>query len=393
MNILFLHRNFPGQFKHLINHLLKDSSNKITFITANQDVEIEGVEKIVYEASKNVSTDDCLKSYDEAILNGKAVANIVNQMKEKGYKPDVIYTHSWGVGMFMKDIYPDTPLIGYFEWFYNTKNSDFGYITKEDSTESKQKVRCKNADILIDLYSCDMGISPTQWQKSQFPKEFHSKINVIHDGIDTEICKPNKNAKFLNFSANDEVITYTTRGMELYRGFPNFIKAIEILQQKRPSTHFVIAGHDETFYGLKLNGKTYKEIMLEQTNLDLSRVHFVDFLPYEEYIKLLQVSSVHVYLTVPFVLSWSILEAMACGCCVVASSTQPVLEIIKDNQNGLLCEFFNINELVEKIEYALDNPEKIKLIKENARKTILDNYSLEKVLPKHLEILHSKFDV
>jgi len=400
MNILFLHRNFPAQFKHIVKELAKDSNNNIVFITSNIDVQIQEVTKIVYELKREMSKDchQYLEFYEEAILHAQAALEAALALKQKGFKPDVIYGHDWGVAMFMKDLFPDVPMLCYFEWFYNSEGTDFDFFIKNHTIDEKEKLRCKNSYILTDLYSCDAGISPTNWQKAQFPKEFQDKIKVIHDGIDTDVCKPNENlkgAKFLvkdkniELSADDEVITYATRGMEPYRGFPNFMKAVEILLKKRLKTHIVIAGEDKVFYGMKLNDKSYKELMLEEFDIDLSRVHFVGHLPFDEYINLLQISSAHIYLTYPFVLSWSVLEAMSMGCCVIASDTQPVAEIVKDKYNGFLFDFFNITQLVKNVEYALDNQYKMQEIRQNARQSIIDNYSLKELLPKHIEFIKS----
>ena len=253
--------------------------------------------------------------------------------------------------------------------------------------------RCRNAQIALDMLACDKGISPTYWQKSQFPKDLQHKIEVLHDGIDTDYFVPNPDAVLkipnsnIELSTKDEVITYATRGMEPYRGFPQFMEMTEKLLKKRPRVHVVIGGEDRVCYGAKLAKGTYKEIMLNKLNLDMSRVHFTGSLPYIEYKKLLQISSAHVYLTYPFVLSWSILEAMSCGCCIIGSQTAPVEEVIKDNENGLLVDFFDIEALVSKIEYTLDNQDKVSILRENARKTIVDNYDLKKMLPKHIEII------
>lgn len=398
MNILFLHRNFPGQFKNLISHLLKNSDNKIVFVTNNSATHLEGVRNVVYEP-KVMPTDEnnYLRFFEEDITHADAAAKVLVKLKNDGFVPDVIYGHSWGETLFVKDIFPDTPFVCYFEWFYNAVDTDFDFYIKSQTDEQKAKLRCKNSSILLDLQSCDGGITPTLWQKYQFPKEFQEKIKVVHDGIDTDFFKPSSEAAFrvdsLKFSANDEVVTYATRGLEPYRGFPNFMKAIEILLKKRPNLQIVIAGEDEVFYGMKLEGKTYKQLMLEECDIDLTRVHFVGKLLYEKYLNLLQISSAHVYLTVPFVLSWSMLEAMSCGCCVVASNTQPVIEVVKDKYNGLLFEFFNISQQVETIEFALDNRQKALELGKNARKTIIENYSLDKTLPEQIKLLKSLISI
>jgi len=393
MNILFLHRNFPAQYRHIAFELAKDPSNKVFFITNNDTLQIEGVNKIVYKLKREVP-ENChkyLRFFEESIIHGQAAAEAAYALKNSGFKPDVIYGHTWGPTMFMKDIYPDVPLLCYFEWFYNTEGADVGFDGRKLSIDDSAKMRCRNSHLYVDLDVCDAGLSPTHWQKSQFPKEFQNKIKVLHDGVDTDFCRPNKDAKFvvkeknLELTAKDEVITYATRGMEAYRGFPEFMRAVEKLLKKRPNAHVVIAGEDRVCYGPKLANTTYKEMMLKELKLDMNRVHFVGGLPFNEYVALLQISSAHVYLTFPFILSWSALDAMSIGCCVIASDTQPVTEFMKDNYDALFVDFFNVNKLVEKIEYALDNQDKMQEIRSNARKTVVDNYALKDLLPKHIE--------
>lgn len=394
MNILFLHRNFPAQFRHISAELAKDPKNKIVFITNNDKLELPGITKIIYKLKREVPK-DChryLRFYEESIIHAQATAEAALASKEKGFKPDVIYGHTWGQTMFMKDVYPDVPLLCYFEWFYNAEGSDVDFGGKILNIDERAKLRCKNSHLLVDLYTCDAGICPTNWQRNQFPKKFHNDIKVLHDGVDTDFCKPDNNAKFvikdkaLTLTKEDEVITYATRGMEAYRGFPEFMRAAAILLKKRPNLQVVIGGEDRVCYGPQIVGTTYKEMMLKELpDLDMKRIHFVGGLPFNEYVSLLQISSAHVYLTYPFVLSWSALDAMACGCCIVASKTPPVLEFMQDNHNALFFDFFNIDEQVEKIEYALDNKDKMQELRHNARKTVVDNYALKDLLPKHIE--------
>jgi glycosyltransferase involved in cell wall biosynthesis len=220
-------------------------------------------------------------------------------------------------------------------------------------------------------------------------------IKVLHDGVDTDFCKPDENAVFkvkiddqeLEFTAKDEVISYATRGMEAYRGFPEFMKAAAILLKKRPNLHVLVGGEDRVCYGPKLADTTYKQLLMKQLDIDESRVHFIGLVPYDQYIKMLQITSAHVYLTYPFVLSWSLMDAMACAAPIVASNTPPVLEVMQDNYSGLLFDFYNIDQQVEKIEYALDNKDKMKEIRDNARKTMLEKYALKDLLPQHIEYI------
>lgn len=402
MNILFLHRDYPAQFKYIVLALANDPNHTVTFVTENDYVDIKGVNKVLYkpQKKKSSSNDPCLVLYEDVLCYAKPAAQKIQELKKQGYKPDIIYGFGfWGLNIFVRDIFPDVPLVSYCEWFFNTEGADIGFDGQTFSDTVKSELRCKNSHILVDLYSSDACISPTQWQKQQFPKEFHNKFTVIHDGIDTETCKPDSSAKFLikdenlELTLNDEVITYGTRGMEPYRGFPQFMEAAEMLLKKRPNAHIVIAGADKNYYGPALSKGTYKKYMLDRLDLDLSRVHFVGGLSFYDFISLLQISSAHVYATFPYILSWSILNAMSVGCCVVASDTAPVQEVMTDNYNGLLYDFYNIDQLVEKVEYALDskinNKEKIQEIRNNARQTVLDKYDVRKLINLQANFLYS----
>lgn len=396
MKFLFSHRNFPAQFRHILLELAQDPTNEIVFLTGTQNnIEIKGVKKVVYKLKREVPK-NChryLRQYEEAVIHGQAAAEAAISLKLQRFIPDVIYAHSWGNSMFLKDVFPNTPQLNYCEWYYNAKGADIGFNGEVVNEDRLALTKCKNAQLLIDLVNCDKGICPTQWQKKQIPKEFHNKIEVIHDGIDTDYFIPDENAVLkipntnIELSAKDEVITYATRGMEPYRGFPQFMEIAEKLLKLRPNLHVVIGGEDRVCYGPKPKNGSFKEIMLNKLELDLSRVHFTGGLPYGKYRKLLQISSVHVYLTYPFILSWSLLEAMSTGCSIVASKTASIEEVIKHNENGLLVDFYDIDEFVKQINYLLDNPQEN--LRKNARQTVVDNYNLKKLLPKHIEILKS----
>lgn len=396
--ILFIHPNFPAQFRHLARVLGKDPKYNVFYATKREEGQIEGVKKIIYQPSREVNpeTHHYIRNLEGAVLQGQALYRVGLQLKEKGFYPDIIYGHSgWGPTLFMKDLFPKSQFIGYYEWFYNAYGADADFDPSDPLTvDDHARIRVKNSPILIDLYSCDRGLSPTQWQKQQFPPEYQSKITVLHDGVDTDYFKPNPSTKLkidsinLDLSHVSEIVTYIGRGMEPYRGFPQLMETIGILQQRRPKTHFVVVGQNRVAYGKQLpNGETYLDLMLKKVSLDLSRVHFTGLLPYDDYLKVLQVSSAHIYLTRPFVLSWSMLESMATGCALVASNTEPVREIIRDNYNGLLVPFFDVEKIADKVEYALDNPEIMAKIRQKARETIVKEYNLSDLLEKHLNWL------
>ncbi|MCJ8278634.1 MAG: glycosyltransferase family 4 protein [Rivularia sp. ALOHA_DT_140] len=396
MRILFLHPNFPAQFRHLAVALAKNSNNQVVFGTNRREGSLPGVVKAIYSSSREVrpETHHYVRPLEKAVLQGQGVYRLAEELKQKGFIPDIVYGHSgWGPTLFIKDAFPKATLLCYFEWFYQAHGSDADFDPKDPlNPDDEARIRIKNAPILIDLYGCDRGLSPPDWQRQQFPTEYRSKITVNHDGIDTEYFQPQPGAKLvlprinLDLSGVDEIITYVARGMEPYRGFPQFIETVALIQQKRPNSHVVIVGEDRVAYGKQLpDNQTYKQLMLEKVALDLSRVHFTGLLPYGEYLQVLQASSVHIYLTRPFVLSWSMLEALSTGCLIVASNTAPVSEVIEDGVNGLLVDFFSPEEICNRVEEALDNPDKMSSIRNKARETILQNYDLAQLLPKHLE--------
>lgn len=397
MNILFLHRNFPAQFRHLATALANNPKNKVVFITNDETKHIKGVGKLIYKVNKEVPS-DChpyLRDHEDALIHGQSAATLTQDMKNTKFIPDIIYTQPFGPGLFMKYIFPDVPVIYYGEWFNRAEGPEITFDETNLDEDFRAKIRCSNSTTLIDLYSCDACITATNWQKQQFPEGFQSKIEVIPDGIDTDTYKPESNAKFLledenlELSANDEVVSYSTQGLDPYRGIAQFMQAVEILQQKRPNTHFVIVKEDETHYRQPIGMELYQDLDLTNFSLDMSKVHFVGSISPAKQLKLLQISSVHTFLTYPHILSETLLKAMSTRCCVVASNTAPVQEVVKNNYNGLLCDFFNAEQIAEKIEYALDNRDKINQIGENARKTIIENYSLDKVLPKQINFINN----
>ena len=396
MKILFLHPNFPAQFRHLATVLGQDSNNTVVYATNRSEGRITGVNKVLYAKSRTArpETHHYVRPLENAVLEAQGAYRVAQNLQDQGFYPDLVYGHSgWGPTLFMKDIFSRATLLCYFEWYYNAYGSDASFDPSDPiNADDEARIRIKNAPILLDLVSCDRGLSPTAWQRSQFPSEFQSKLKVHHDGIDTDYFQPMPEAKLflprinLDLTEVPEIVTYVARGMEPYRGFPQLIETISLLQQKRPHCHFVIVGKDRVAYGKNLpDGKTYKEAMLEKFTLDMNRVHFTDLLPYDEYLQVLQASSVHIYLTRPFVLSWSMLEALSTGCLIVASDTAPVTEVIEDNVNGLLVNFFDPQQICDRAIEALDNPEKMATIRTKARETILESYDLAKLLPQHLQ--------
>jgi glycosyltransferase involved in cell wall biosynthesis len=397
MQILFLHSNFPAQFRHMAEALARDPNNQVVFGTMQTAGEIAGVTKVIYQPQRQVNPQShgYLLRMEAAVLQGQAMYRLARELKQKGFVPDIVYGHAgWGSTLFMRDIFPESVHLRYFEWFYHAYGADANFDPADPpDLDMDLRIRIYNAPILLELDSCDRGIAPTNWQRRQHPSEFHSKMDVLHEGIDTNFFQPNPGAKLklpgLDLSQVDEIVTYSTRGMEPYRGFPQFMAAVAIIQKRRPNCHIVVVGKDEVCYGKKLpDGKTYKQQALESMDFDLSRLHFTGYLPYAQYLQVLQASGVHIYLTCPFVLSWSMLEAMATGCLVIGSNTPPVQEVIEEGKNGLLVDFFSSQEIADRVDEVFTHPDRMTQMRLQARHTMVQNYDLDRLLSQHLQWIH-----
>jgi len=395
MRILFIHNNFPAQYRHVAAALAKDPKNRVGFVTQSKDGEIPGVTKLLFEPARKAraSTHLYVKPFENAVLEAQAVVRVLQQLKLKGFVPDLVCAHTgWGCGMFVKDVFPDTPLLLYCEWYTQSRGGDLDFDPEGQlAIDDILRYRASNAAMLVDLAACDAGVAPTAWQKSRFPKDFQHKIHVLHDGVDTDYFHPQPGATLnlpdLDLTGAEEIVTYVARGMDSYRGFPQFIQALALLQLDRPKCHAVIVAGDRIAYGAKPpEGDSWKSYLLARTPLDRGRVHFTGSLPYGLYKQVLQASSVHVYLTKPFVLSWSFLEAMACGCLLVASDTAPVREVLEDGRNGLLVDFFDSQALAARIGQALDLGGDGHAIRQAARTTVVGRYDLAALLPRQLEL-------
>jgi glycosyltransferase involved in cell wall biosynthesis len=396
MNILFIHPNFPAQFRHMAQWFGRNG-HKVVFATENArpEWEIPGVIKAVYQLGKNPKGQTGLyQPLLQSAAHAEAMFRLGEDLKKRGFIPDVVCGASgWGSTWFAKDIFPQAKLVGYFEWYYDSDSADSMFDRQEPlSPVRRAGLRLRNTVMVNDLLACDLCITPSKWQRQQFPAIFQDRLIVLHDGIDCEYfspeAKPRLNIPGLPLSGEETIITYATRGMEPYRGFPQFIEALPQVLSSNSDCHVVLAGEDRVCYGAQRgDGRTWKEIMLERVSLPTDRVHFVGRLPYGQYRQLLRCSSVHVYLTRPFVLSWSMLEAMSCGCLLVASDTEPVREVIQDEVNGLLVDFHDPNKISARILYALAHRHSLEVLRHNARETMRKRYNLPTVLNRQISLL------
>jgi glycosyltransferase involved in cell wall biosynthesis len=410
MNILFIHQNFPGQFKFLAPALVKQGHKVLAMTMQKTEAkEWQGVTLVPYTASRGTTPNvhPWVSDFETKTIRGEACFKAALQLKAKGFVPDVIIAHhGWGESLFLKEVWPQAKLAIYCEFFYHPQGADVGFDPEFPPTDPGDacRLRLKNLNNLLHFEVADAGISPTHWQASTFPEGFRQKITVVHDGIDTVAVAPNAavgltlkkaDGQDLPLTRQDEVITFVNRNLEPYRGYHVFMRALPELLKRRPHARVLIVGADDVSYGARptqaQNGGTkWKDIFANEvrpliSDADWQRVHFLGHVPYQYFIPLLQLSSVHVYLTYPFVLSWSLLEAMSAGCAIVASDTQPLHEAIAQNETGRLVNFFDPKALTQEVCDLLDNPAERARLGANARAFAQQNYDLQTVcLPKQL---------
>lgn len=398
MKFLFVHQTFPGQYVHLVQ-CLRDAGHTLAFVTQRRDREIPGIRMLEYlPAPVSPATQTYVGDFEAGAMNGLAVARLCEGLKREGFIPDIVVGHTgWGELLFIKDVWPNVPLLGYFEFFYRAAGSDLDFDPEFPPTsEDVMRVRARNATNFITLDAADWGHTPTRWQRDQYPVEYHPRLSVIHEGIDTERVHADPTARLWlagggSLSRDDQVLTYSARRLEAYRGFHVFMRTLPQVLEACPQAHVIIIGGDGVSYGRPpADGSNWREHMLAELSgrLDLSRVHFVGWLPYAQYLAVLQISSVHVYLTYPFVLSWGLLEAMAAECLVIGSRTPPVEEVIDGTENGYLVDFFDTDALARQIEAALRDPAASAEMRKSARRTVVENYDLKtRCLPQQLALL------
>ena len=403
MRILFVHQNFPGQFKSLAPALAADPANEVVALTLQNKPPAawQGVRVVPYTLARGTTANvhPWIGDLETKTIRGEAAFHAALTLRSEGFYPDVIIAHpGWGESLFLKDVWPKAKLGIYCEFYYHPEGADVGFDPEFKSTDPGEscRLRLKNVNNLLHFDVADAGLSPTHWQASTFPQPFRDKISVVHEGIDTTLVAPKPGISMtmngnVVLTRDDEVITFVNRNLEPYRGYHIFMRALPELLRRRPHARIMICGGDGVSYGARAPaGQKWKEIFLNEikdqlTPDDLKRVHFLGNLDYQHFIPLLQLSTVHVYLTYPFVLSWSLLEAMSAGCAIVASDTQPLREAIRHDDTGRLVDFFDPKALTAEVCDLLERPSERARLGANARRFALDHYDLATIcLPQQL---------
>ena len=395
MHVLFVHRNFPAQFGHIAKFLTDKHNVRCTFISEKPPGKEGNFERIQYQPAGGArqQTHPSSRTFENQIWHTQAIFDQLR--KRPDVKPDLIVGHSgFASTLFLRELY-DCPIINYFEYFYRTRQSDMDFRSDlpGPSVEAMLRARARNAMLLLDLENCDAGYSPTNWQRERLPQEFQHKLSTIFDGIDEHVWQPAASPQHKvgtwEIPTDKRVVTYVSRGMESMRGFDIFMRVAKRLCELRDDVVFYVVGEDRVAYGGDLrftDGKSFKQWVLSQDDYDLSRILFTGRISGQDLANLFTVSDLHIYLTAPFVLSWSLMDALACEATVLASDTAPVREMVQHGHNGLLADFFDVDSFVEQANQVLDDPKAFAGLGKSARQGILDNYTLDKCLTRMLEL-------
>ncbi|QEH35606.1 Spore coat protein SA [Aquisphaera giovannonii] len=397
MHVLFVHQNYPAQFGHIARHLAQSHGFRCTFVSQRPEGESDGVRRIRYHPKGGATARNhyCSRTFENAVHHTHAVYEACKAHPE--IRPDLVVGHSgFGSTLFLRELY-DCPIINYFEYFYRAHGSDLDFRPEMPPGEMDVlRSYCRNATLLLDLENCDAGYSPTRWQWGRLPRAYADKVRVIFDGVDTSVWRRIPDAPRRVGDAplprDKRIVTYVSRGFESMRGFDIFMKVAKRIYERYPDVLFVVVGSDRVAYGGDLKHVpegSFREHVLAQDDYDPSKFLFAGNLAPHDLAALLSAGDLHIYLTVPFVLSWSLFDALACGCVVVASDTGPVTELIAHGENGLLGGFFDVEALAELSLRVLRDPASHRHLGEAGMRTIRERYALEKCLPRMLDLYRS----
>ena len=402
MRWLFVHQNCPGQFRGLMPALLQRGHSVVAIGAKPQPQLPEGLRYLHYSWSDQEPAGRLVDPDLERNLRRAArVAELARQLRSDGYSPDAVVFHSgWGEGLYLRDIWPGAALIAYPELYAQAPLLGHGFDPDlgELSEGVRMALRRQNFMALAAIADSDAAIAPTLFQRDTFPAHLRGRFQVIHEGVDVAQVGPNPNRHVqvkpgLMLRKGDPVVTFVSRSLEPLRGFRSFVRALPALQAQHPGVQVLIVGDP--------NGASYSRpsthpqgywgelLALLGHRLDLSRIHVLGRLPYGQLIAILQLSAAHVYFSYPYALSWSLLEAMACGAVVVGSANGPVDEVIQHGRNGLLVPFAAHDHLAQTLLQVLADPAGHAPLAVAGRATVEQRYSLTGCVEAYEQLVSS----
>jgi glycosyltransferase involved in cell wall biosynthesis len=407
LKFFFVHQNFPGQYLHIVRSLLADNeaapgTHEIVFMTEPNANILPGVRKVTYARPPGVleAAHPHAREFDTAMRRADNCAAGARQIRKLGFIPDIIIGHhGWGELLSLTDVFPGVPILGYFEFFYRIQGGDVNCDPEFMMTpEQFAGVRAKNGVNLLALDLNQHGQVPTAWQKSTYPAWAQPQLNLLEEGVDLGICKPDpasrrRTLKAAGFSVSpkQKLITYVARNLEPYRGFHTLMRALPAVLKARPDVVVSLVGGDEISYGAPPRTGTWREAMLREVGgkLDLSRVHFPGKIAYEDHLALLKRSDAHVYFSYPFVASWSLREALACGCLVIGGDTPTVTEFVRHKETGLVTPALDPEALAANILAALEDTKGAAKVRQGARAFAERTLDLEDYLRRYRGLIET----
>lgn len=402
MNILFVHANFPGPYAGLALALAASGHRIVALSALAAPPGLDPAIQVVRFAIQRASAKDLhpwVSEIEAKTIRGEASAQAMLAVGRAGFTPDVIVASSaFGEAMFAKDVFPGALLILSTEFHHTPRGLDAGFDNEfqKPSLAIDASTRLKSALNLMSLDAMDWGIAPTHWQRSTIPATFHSKITVIHEGIDTAVFRPDPSASMRLgrnnhlVRAGDEVVSFVSRTLDPYRGFHIFMRALpDVLRQRPQSIALIVGGKGISFPPGLPDRSNFDRIMDEvKGELDLSRVFFLGRVSSQVLQTVLQVSKVHVALSYPAATSRSLIEAMSAGALVVGSQTPPVQELVSHAKNGILVNFFDVHEFTTAVVYGLSGPVGMQGLRHQARADVVQRYDLKSIcLPRQMALI------
>ena len=404
MKLLFVHQNMPGQYRELVQWLAAQGTHEIVFLTQRAKApHFKGVRNVIYKSHRKAPNDaySLSKTWETSAGNGFGAVMALKDIVEGGFTPDIVIGHvGWGEMTFFREVLPNTPMIGLFEYFYSVHGGIVGFDPQEPvNAHAPYIMHGHNVVPMMNIEVVDVGHCPTMWQRDRFPASFHDKMYVCHDGIRTDQLRPDSRSRVTlgrvdqPLTAKDEIVTFMARNLETTRGFHQFMRALPHIQKARPNARILVIGGNAASYGKAsshpggLRGEMEKEV---GHLLDWDRLHFLGQVPFRYYQQIIQISTCHLYLSMPFVVSWSLLESMSMGATIVASDVAPVREVMAHGETGLLVDFFDTEGIARQVVDVLANRSDYAHLGTAARQHVIDNYDFLTVcLPEHLRQINA----
>jgi glycosyltransferase involved in cell wall biosynthesis len=405
LKFFFVHQNFPGQYLHIVRSLLADNekhpgTHEIVFMTEPNANTLNGVRKVTYARPPqrlDMAHRDA-REFESAMRRAENCATGARQIKKLGFTPDIIIGHhGWGELLNLTDVFPGVPILGYFEFYYKITGADVNFDPEfVMPVEQFSAVRAKNGINHLALTLDQHGQVPTRWQRGTYPDWAHRQLNLLEEGVDLATCEPDSALRRrvlqgpgFTVAPGQKLITYVARNLEPYRGFHTVMRALPAILNARPDVVVSMVGGDEISYGTAHPQGPWREILLKELDgqLDLSRVHFPGKIPYAQHLALLKRSDAHIYFSYPFVASWSLREALACGCLIIGSDTETVTEFVTDGETGLIAPALDSSALAQTVLTALEDGRKTAKLRKAARAYAEQHLDLNDYLRRYRDLI------